>query len=570
MRNNFTLAATFFASLFFFQNGHSQPDLNLLPLTSVSSPVDIANANDGSGRLFLVQKDGQIRIFDLNTFTLLPGNFLDISALSQNNDERGLLGLAFHPNYVSNGYFYVNYVNNAGNTVISRFTASPPSTNGPVSLATEFVIMTVAQPFSNHNGGDLEFGPDGYLYIPLGDGGSGGDPGNRSQNPQELLGKMLRIDINGTSGGNNYAIPPSNPLVGVQTPVDYRDEIWALGLRNPWRFSFDRSTGDIWIADVGQGAWEEVDFQPASSTGGENYGWRCYEGDHTYNTSGCGPQGSYVAPIFEYGHNPTTGGNSISGGYVYRGSISALQGWYVMADYTSDNFWLIKSDGSGGWTVDLQDNIPVVDIVTFGEAQNGDLYAGSLGGGIYKVSISILPIELVSFRGEYADSRVVLKWTTASEVNASHFLVERKTESKEFLEIGKVTATGGRAGSKYSFTDALPFSGVNFYRLKMVDQDGSFKYSSVISVLGEVETSWKLVPNPATSAFSLVMDAPAIRSNLQVQVFDIHGKEVISKEIESPRFPIKVEFSTEDLMQGVYFCQLRWDGNSEAQRLVVR
>ncbi len=382
--------------VFLLQNVSAQPYLGMSLLTTVSTPVDIANAGDGSNRLFLVEKAGRIRIYDQNTSTLLPGNFLDISGQVSDDGERGLLGLAFHPNYSSNGYFFVNYTNNAGDTRVSRFTVS--SNPNVADAGSELTILPVAQPFSNHNGGDLEFGPDGYLYIPLGDGGDGGDPGNRAQNPQELLGKLLRIDINSTSGGNNYAIPPDNPFVGVQTPIDYRDEIWALGLRNPWRFSFDRQTGDIWIADVGQGAWEEVNFQPANSNGGENYGWRCYEGNHTYNTSGCGPMSNYDFPIFEYPHNPTTGGNSISGGYVYRGNdYPILQGWYIVADYSSDNFWLIRPDGVGGWDSHIITDVPTVnDVVTFGEDEAGEMYVADLGGQVYSITADYDPCPVDS------------------------------------------------------------------------------------------------------------------------------------------------------------------------------
>ena len=243
-------------------------------------PVDIVNAGDS--RLFIVEQRGIIKIIDGNG-QVLSTPFLDIDArVGSQGNEQGLLGLAFHPDYANNGFFYVNYTNNSGDTRIARFkvSADNPNVADPNS---EKLLLPVDQPYSNHNAGDLTFGPDGYLYFGLGDGGSGGDPQNNGQTATAYLGKMLRIDVD---NGDPYAIPPTNPFKDTDF---YLDEIWATGLRNPWRFSFDRLTGDLWIGDVGQDAWEEIDFQPASSTGGENYGWRCYEGNHVYSMSGSCP-----------------------------------------------------------------------------------------------------------------------------------------------------------------------------------------------------------------------------------------------------------------------------------------
>ena len=245
-----------------------------------TSPVTVTNADDGSGRLFIVQQPGQVLI--LINGTILPTPFLDISDLVSCCGEQSLLGLAFHPDYANNGFFYVDYTDNAGNTVVARYTVSAkdPNVGDPDSA---YAILTQAQPFPNHNGGQITFGPDGYLYIALGDGGSGGDPQENGQNLQTWLGKILRVDINsdGFPGdpNRNYAVPPDNPFVGDPNALD---EIWAYGVRNPWRFSFDRETGDLFIADVGQNSWEEIDFQPAASTGGENYGWDVLEGMHCF------------------------------------------------------------------------------------------------------------------------------------------------------------------------------------------------------------------------------------------------------------------------------------------------
>ena len=258
-----------------------------LVVSGLNLPVTVTNAGDGSGRLFIVQQTGQIRI--LNGGTLLPTPFLNISGLVSCCGEQGLLGLAFHPDYANNGFFYVNYTNVAGNTVVARYEVSPtdPNVADPNSAQT---VLTQNQPFSNHNGGQLAFGPDGYLYIALGDGGSGGDPQENGQNLQTWLGKILRVDINGDDfpgdPNRNYAVPPGNPFVGDPNALD---EIWAYGVRNPWRCTFDRLTGDFFIADVGQNAWEEINFQPAASAGGENYGWDVLEGMHCFEDQ---PQGA--------------------------------------------------------------------------------------------------------------------------------------------------------------------------------------------------------------------------------------------------------------------------------------
>lgn len=354
------------------QNGSG--DNSITPFaTGLSNPVAITHCGDD--RLFVVNQAGYILIVDA-LGNVNPYPFLDIHERVTYGGERGLLGLAFHPDYTSNGYFYVNYVGEEDSTHISRLsvTEQNPDLADPES---EYKLMTIFQPFSNHNGGDLCFGPDGYLYIGLGDGGSAGDPGNRSQDPLSYLGKMLRIEVD---AGTPYSIPSSNPFYNVP---GYLGEIWALGLRNPWRFSFDRHTGNLWIADVGQNAWEEVDFQPATSTGGENYGWRCYEGNQPYNTSGCGPVSQYVFPVHAYPHGE---GCSVTGGYVYRGNSSSLfYGRYFFADYCTDRIWTLHQSG-GEWIRNDFGQFSGNGFSTFGEDASGQLYiAGLSSGTIYIV-----------------------------------------------------------------------------------------------------------------------------------------------------------------------------------------
>lgn len=351
--------------------------------SGLAQPLFLTYVPGDSARLFILeQNSGKILI--LKNESILSTPFLNIGSLLSTGGERGLLGLAFHPNYPNNGFFYVNYTNTSGNTVIARYTISAnPDLADPSSAQT---VLTIDQPFSNHNGGIIAFGPDGYLYIGTGDGGSGGDPGNRAQSGNTLLGKILRIDID---GGSPYAVPPDNPFVGSP---DFRDEIWAYGLRNPWRFSFDKQTGDMFIGDVGQNIWEEVDFQPASSNGGENYGWRCYEGNHAFNTTGCGSSADYVFPIHEYSHG--SGDCSITGGHVYRGcAMPDMGGTYFFGDFCSGRIWSFKYDGANmteftNRTAELApgSGLAINMISSFGTDIRGEIYILDYGDGeIYKI-----------------------------------------------------------------------------------------------------------------------------------------------------------------------------------------
>ncbi len=380
--------------------GTPPADLQFVELASgLTRPVAVRHAGDGSDRIFIIEKVGRIRIFDLSTDTLLATPFLDITgAVDDTGNEQGLLGLAFHPNYASNGLFFVNYTRDPGAgpdlTRIERYTVSADPNVADVD--SDVVILEIEQDASNHNGGDIHFGPDGYLYIGMGDGGGSGDTPNNSQDPLKLLGKMLRIDIDPASvlehaavvpdiGSeicgvvSNYVIPGDNPFVGADGTCD---EIWAIGVRNPYRFSFDRSTGDMFIADVGQGAIEEIDFQPAASSGGENWGWRCYEGNSPFNTNGCLPIENYDFPILQYSHS---GGNcSVTGGYRYRGSIPGFVGTYVYADYCSGTVWFADDD-TGPWVSNIWTTSGTLQfgITSFGEDEDGELYFTHDDGELY-------------------------------------------------------------------------------------------------------------------------------------------------------------------------------------------
>ena len=334
---------------------------------SFNSPVEIKNAGDE--RLFVVEKSGKIKILNQNG-SVNSTPFLDIEdRVSTNANERGLLGLAFHPNYPENPFFFVNYTNNSGATTISKFSVSADQ---DIANDSETILLEINQPYANHNGGCINFGPDGNLYIGMGDGGSGGDPQNYSQNTESLLGKMLRINVN--SGA--YSIPENNP---------YGDEIWSVGLRNPWKFSFDSLNGDLWIADVGQNEFEEINMvqnNPANI----NYGWRCYEGNEPYNLSGC-PDEGLTFPVSTYSHYSSGDFKcSITGGYVYRGNqISGLNGVYFFADYCSGEIGLLSKNENDEWDMSLA--FPNINgsWVSFGEDINGELYIASINGGIYKI-----------------------------------------------------------------------------------------------------------------------------------------------------------------------------------------
>ena len=342
--------------------------------TGLNDPVRIVPSEDGY--LFVIEQgDGDVEVYNLAG--VHQGKFLDISSLISTGSERGLLGLAFHPNYLTNGKFYLNYTNNGGDTVVSEWTVSGSPT--VADSGSEEILMTIPQDFSNHNGGHIAFGPDGYLYIGMGDGGSGNDPNGRAQNMNSLLGKMLRIEV---VGNGTYGIPASNPYVGVGAAAD---EIWAFGVRNPWNFNFDSQTGDLWIGDVGQDAWEEIDFQPAASVGGENYGWRCWEGNATHITSSCQPD-PHVGPVAVHQHTGFSGWCSITGGTVYRGNeFAGMQGYYLYTDYCFGEIHALKDDGAGGFDAFLVNGTGHFGYTQITTGLDGTMYIVDIGGEVLKV-----------------------------------------------------------------------------------------------------------------------------------------------------------------------------------------
>ena len=342
-------------------------------------PIYITHAGDSTGRLFVVEQSGIIRI--VTGGHVLDKPFLDLSdKITRRSSEQGLLGLAFDPDYSNNGQFFVHYSDNNGDTVVMRLFVSSDANRANNQSGSK--VLEQSQPYRNHNGGQIAFGPDGHLYVGLGDGGLAGDPHKNGQNLATWLGSILRVSIESPVG---YSVPSDNPFVENK---DALSEIWAYGLRNPWRFSFDRITGDLYIADVGQNDWEEINFQPADSLGGENYGWSNMEGNHCYRL-GC-ESGIFSAPIAEYRHS--NGTCSVTGGYVYRGeALLHMRGSYVYGDFCSGTIWTISRTMSGDW-----DEALIIEselqISSFGEDEFGEVYVVDYAGGIYKI------VEDISFK----------------------------------------------------------------------------------------------------------------------------------------------------------------------------
>ncbi|MDX1568883.1 MAG: PQQ-dependent sugar dehydrogenase [Xanthomonadales bacterium] len=419
----------------------AQIDLRLTQVTDVTSVVDIKHAGDGSDRLFLVRQFGDIRI--LKAGTLLETPFMDIRPQITIGQEQGLLSIAFPPDHAASGRFYVYYTDDFGRGTISRFQVQA-NNRDLADLTSEEVLLTVNQPFPNHNGGRLEFGPDGMLYFGFGDGGSANDPEGNAQNPRTLLGKLIRIDV---STDVDYAIPPDNPFVG---DPDVRDEIWALGLRNPWRIAFDRMTGELYIADVGQQEIEEVNRQPAG-TGGQNYGWdrfegnRCFEGD--CNQSGL------TFPILEYPHSE---GCSITGGQVYRGlDYPALQGIYLFGDFCSGTIWGVRSNETQHMVLLSTDLM----ITTFGEDEVGNVYVAHGGGGTGAKGTGPRGVYLISDGAPVEDSRPIVGQHTGT------YVVDGLPDQGFFLTVDENASGPFMFFAWFTFLDGEPFwlVGVEFF-----------------------------------------------------------------------------------------------------------
>ncbi len=363
-----------FLFLFFLLNyAEAQPVLSLSPvITGLALPMQVLNAGDSTNRIFVVQKGGTVKVYS-KSYTLL-GTFLTLTGITTSG-ERGLLSMAFHPDYTNNGLFYVYYTNSAGDLELARFKVS--ANNNVADVSSKVVVITIPHPTNaNHNGGTLHFGADGYLYLSTGDGGGSGDQPGNAQNTSVLLGKILRFSVNTSTTAPYYTVPAGNP---------FGNEVFIYGLRNPFRWSFDRVTHDLWIGDVGQDSFEEINHRPADSATGTNFGWRCYEGNNTFNTSGCSNISNYTFPVYTYATTNPSG--AITGGTVYRGeTYIALRGYYVSADYYTGNFYLIFYDSIGHTHTTTIQTLTPTGISNFGETEDGELYATCLNNGtLYRV-----------------------------------------------------------------------------------------------------------------------------------------------------------------------------------------
>lgn len=376
----------FILSVLFFTTGSvyaQAPSISFdTVISGVPQAIQVVNAGDGSGRIFIVQKTGTVRVY--NKDYSFRRNFLVVTGISTSG-EQGLLSLAFHPDYRNNGFLYVYYANSGGDLELARYRIS--SNPDSADAASRVILKTIPHPSNtNHNGGELHFGPEGYLYLSTGDGGGGGDVPNNAQNTSVLLGKMLRFAVDTTNIPPYYSVPPDNP---------FGNEIFAYGLRNPFRWSFDRLNYDMWIGDVGQDRFEEVNHRRHGSTNGVNYGWRCYEGNVIFNATGCGPESLYVKPVYTYALPPSGGGSgSITGGDVYRGNLYPdLQGYYLAADYTSGRFYKIKYDADANTYDTSTQVVSPGGIVDFGETEEGELYAVNINNGRLLRIVSTGPVN---------------------------------------------------------------------------------------------------------------------------------------------------------------------------------
>ncbi|MEP6712615.1 MAG: PQQ-dependent sugar dehydrogenase [Ferruginibacter sp.] len=541
----------------------SQPILGLQSaITGLSNPVDMVNAGDS--KLYIVQQNGLIRLWNGTTLS----TFIDLSSVltPAAGGEQGLLSMAFHPSYATNGYFFVWYTNATGAVTLARYKRN--GINPDIAdLASGQVLLSIAKPgspyFTNHNGAKLNFGPDGMLYVGTGDGGSGGDPFNNAQTGTSLLGKMLRLNVNSfATSAPFYDIPVDNPFL---VPLDgIADEIYDLGLRNPWRWSFDRTTGDMWIADVGQGAWEEVNYRAAGTTAGLNYGWNCREGKQSYPPAAC--SGSFTDPIFDYGHNNATGGFSITGGYVYRGpDYPALTGYYITADYVSGNLWLLKPNGSGGAISTIQSGL-TSNISSFGEGADGTLYAvGRSTGIVYKVIVTaVLPVTLTSFSVQPFQNYNVLSWATASEINTTKFIIQYSTDNQTFVPVGEVPASGNSTGSNYQYHHTINAVNKGFYRLAIVDNNGPVKYSSILTVPARISKEIKIYPTFITN--KIVNITLPVAAN-KMQLISMDGKIIYEKSLRN------ISGSTSIILpnnaKGMYIVQVTGDDNYSLKEKVI-
>lgn len=530
-----------FAFIFFMQKIEAQPAQIIFDdtLTGQSGVTDIVF--DNTNRMYLVKQAGTIEI--VNGTSVLPTPFLNISGTISNGGERGLLSMAFHPDYANNGVFFVYYTaaSPVGNITVARYqrSAGNPDVADASTGTVLFSLSKGPSNPSNHNGGKLNFDADGNLYFGTGDGGGGGDPNNHAQTGTVNLGKMIRINVSNLAS-STYTIPAANPYIA---DANVNDEILALGLRNPWRWSFDKLTGDMWIADVGQGAWEEVNFRAAADINNPgNYGWKCFEGTSAYG-SGCSQTpANLINPVFQYDHS-SAGGISITGGYVYRGTAyTEMQGYYICGDYNSGNGWLVKNNGGGSFTNTAYTAWPTA-LRTFGEDNNGEIYAAA-GSTVYRVRTNtVAPVKLVNFGGNLQNNNAIIDWSVKMETAGDTYILEGANASMIFNEVYRTKATENRDVNNYTYT---VLNSINkYYRLKMQNADGSTLYSPVINLDKRIRDI-KVMPTK---------EGIVIQSNVIIrtaEIMDMSGRRILTKTINNSGYA-DITFNG---ITGIYFVRL--------------
>ena len=558
----------------------AQPSLFLNPVvtTNLVAPIQVVNAGDGSGRLFVAEKGGMIKVFGSSPLAgpyPYQGTFLDLSTIVGTTGEGGLLSIVFHPDYEkagdpNQGDLFVYYTDRLtqpnSDLILAKYKVSDPAANSATVVSVTEILRIPHPGESNHNGGEMHFDKSGLLYLSVGDGGGGGDPSNNAQKKEPLftgdksylLGKMLRLDVDNISGGTNYSIPAQNP---------FGNEIFSYGLRNPFRWSFDRTTGDMWIGDVGQDNWEEIDFSAASANGGVNYGWNCFEGNTPYNNSTtCNALTNYT-PAYVYD------GQSVVGGTVYRGSrYIDLKGYYVGADYYTGNLHLIRrNDANNGWTTTVQPgtvlNIPNLNISDIGESESGELYAVSLASNsIYHIQASgALPVKLVNFDGKKTLEGNRLSWQTSFENNSSEFEIEHSVDSRHFIKVGNVSSQNAAQGSRYQFTHSAISSVNNYYRLKMIDTDHSFEHSRIISVNEDKVVTGDFVrPSLINSG---TMDLLLENDYQSLELVHANGSVFYKQNISGKTGNFRIPVSTAS--SGLYIVRLTGNDHVKQQKVMI-
>lgn len=536
----------------------AQPVVTLTQeVSGLTNPVQVVNAGDGSDRVFVVEQGGSIKAFSANFMSL--STFFTVPGVSTIGQEEGLLSLAFDPDYATNGHFYVFFVSQAdqddnveaGDLRVVRYTNSSPASN-TTSGGEALSILVIPHPDnSNHNGGEMHFGSDGNLYLSIGDGAVSAN----AQNESVLLGKILRINVNGATSANPYTIPSGNP---------YSNEVYAKGLRNPFRWSFDSDTDDMWVGDVGQSSWEEITFVPSDSTLGANFGWHCYEGNSSYSSAGCTGD-EFKSPVHVY---PINQSRSVIGGVVYRGdnpAMSTFQGYYVGADFFSGNLHIIGPQGTGRavytqastWT----------NIADFGETEDGEILAIGRGGFIYSVTGEVLPlpVSLVDFNGSYNGEGVQLTWETAFEDNFLQFDVEMSDNAKNFTKVGTVQAQQSITGGRYQFYHQKYTSGLAYYRLKMVDKDGTYANSRIIRInMSDAPVAGFVRPSMIKDGQLNLFLEDGYNS---VQLISMSGNTVFEKDITNRSGAVDIPINV--VSSGLYIVRLEGVNKVDHQKIIV-